>query len=61
LVFEEIFQTFTLNIIDAQVLRSEKSSHKNAIKHEKGEPPRFSDNLKYLPQKNLAKTPRTSP
>jgi hypothetical protein len=57
LVFEEIFQTFTLNIIDAQVLRSEKLSHKNAIKYEKGKPPKYSDNP---PQKNLAKTPRTS-
>jgi hypothetical protein len=30
-------------------VRSEKLSHKNAIKHEKG-PPRFSDKPKYPPQ-----------
>jgi hypothetical protein len=44
-------------------IRSEKLS-KNAIKHEKGEkgnPPRFSDNPKYPPKKNLTKTPRTTP
>jgi hypothetical protein len=36
-------------------VRSEEISHKNAIKHKI----RFSDNLKYPPQKNLSKTPRT--
>jgi hypothetical protein len=43
-------------------VRSEKLSHKNAIKHEKGEkgdPLKFSDNPNYPPKKNLAKTPRT--
>jgi hypothetical protein len=39
-----------------RVVRSEKLCHKNAIKHEKGGPNRFSDKPKYPPQKNLAKT-----
>ncbi len=39
----------------------QKLSHKNGIKHEKGDTPRFSDNPQYPPQKNLAKTPRTPP
>jgi len=34
-------------------------SHKNAKKHETRGPLRFSENPKYHPQKNLAKTPRT--
>jgi hypothetical protein len=43
---------------------SKKLSHKNAIKYEKKQkkwppPPRFSDNPKYPPKKNLAETPRT--
>jgi hypothetical protein len=42
-------------------VRSEKLSHKNAIKHEKSGPPRFSDNPKYPPKKNLAQIPRTPP
>jgi hypothetical protein len=32
---------------------------KITIKHEKGDPMKFSDNPKYPPKKNLAKTPRT--
>jgi hypothetical protein len=39
-------------------LRSKKLSHKNTITHEKREsppPPRFSDNPKYPPKKNLPK------
>ncbi len=45
-------------------VRSEKWSHKNAIKHEKGKKghtPRFSDNTKYPPKKTLVKTPKTLP
>ena len=61
MVFEEIFQTFTLNIIDAQVVRSEKLSHKNAIKHEKGDPPRFSDNPKYPPLIRIWAKPQGPP
>jgi hypothetical protein len=33
-------------------------AQKNAIKHEKGDAPKFSDSPKYPPQNNLAKTPR---
>ena len=40
-------------------VKSEKLSHKNAIKHRKGDPLRFCDNRKYPPQKNLSQTPRT--
>jgi hypothetical protein len=41
-------------------VRYEKFSHINAIKHEKGDPPRFSDNSKYPPplENNLAITPK---
>jgi hypothetical protein len=60
------FGDFRLWTIDAhkggggEGVRSEEISHKNAIKHKKATTPlRFSDNLKYPPQKNLAKTPRT--
>jgi hypothetical protein len=45
-------------------VRSEKLSHKNAIKYEKRRkrgPSSFSDNPKYPPEKNLAKTPGTPP
>jgi hypothetical protein len=45
-------------------VRSEKLSHKNAIKHKKGKksgPPRFSDNPKNPPKKNLAKNPKDPP
>ena len=42
-------------------VKSKKLSHKNEIEHDKRGPPRFSDNHKYPPQKNLAKTPRTPP
>jgi hypothetical protein len=35
--------------------------HKNAIKHEKGDPLKSSDYTKYLSQKNLAKPLRTPP
>jgi hypothetical protein len=40
-------------------VRSEKLSHKNAIKHGKSGPPRFFDNPKYPTKQNLAKTLRT--
>jgi hypothetical protein len=39
------------------VIRLKKVDHKNAIEHEKSEPPRFTDNFKKPRQNNLAKTP----
>ncbi len=42
-------------------VRSEKFGHKNATKHEKGDPPRFSDNPKYSPEKNLVNNQRPLP
>ncbi len=42
-------------------VRSEKLSHKIAIKHEKGDPSRFSDKPKYPLEKNLAGAPSRPP
>jgi hypothetical protein len=36
-------------------------SHKDAIKHEKGEPPRFSDNPQVPPSKEFGQNPKDPP
>ncbi len=41
-------------------VRPEKLSHKNAIQHKKGDPPRFSDNPKY-PLKRIWPKPQETP